>query len=58
MVISSQEGSAPRNRTLPVQEQAERAGAVQHRQERAAGRPGSGLSVSKGGLLERRGQTL
>lgn len=50
MVISSQEGSDPRNRTLPIQEQAERAGAVQHRQERAAGRPGSGLSVSKGGL--------
>ena len=38
--------------------QAARAGAVQPGEEKAAGRTDSGLSVSKGELQERRGQTL
>jgi len=37
--------------------QAERAGAVQHGEGKAVGRPESGLSVSKGEQQERRGQT-
>jgi len=48
----------PRDGTPPLCGQAERAGAVQPGEEKALGRPESGLSVSKGGLCEKRAQTL
>jgi len=47
----------PRNGT-PLRGQAEGAGAVQPGEEKAARRPESGLSVSKGELQERRGHSL
>ena len=40
----------PMDGTPLLQGQAERAGAVQHGEEKALGRPERGLSVSKGGL--------
>ena len=44
----------PRDGTPLLHEKAERAGAVQPGEEKALGRPESGLSVSKGELQERR----
>ena len=49
---------APRDGTLLLQGQTVRTGAVQPGEENAPGRPESGLSVPKGELQERRGQTL
>ena len=48
----------PRDGTPPLQGQGVRAGAVQPGEEKAPRRPESGLTVSRGGLEERRGQNL
>lgn len=48
----------PRDRIPPLQGLAEWARAVQPGQDKAMWWPESSLSVSKGGLQERRGQTL
>ena len=40
----------PSDGTAPLEAQAERAGAVQHGEEKALGRPESGLTVSEGEL--------
>ena len=47
-----------RDGTPFLQGQAERAGAVQSVEEKALGRPDSDLSVSKGGAVRKKGQTL
>ena len=47
-----------KNGTPPYRGEAERAGAVQHGEEKAPGIPESGVSVSKRGLQEGTGQIL
>ena len=47
--------NGPRDGTSLLQGQAERAAAVQPGEEKAAGRPESGLSVSKGGPIRKKG---
>jgi len=47
----------PRDGTPLLLGQSERAGAVQHGEEKALGRSESGLSMSEGGLYERWGRT-
>ena len=48
----------PRDGTPLLQKQTERAGAVQPGEEKASGRSDHYLSVSKGGSVRKKGQTL
>ena len=50
--------NGPKDGTPLLEAQAERTGPVQPGEEKAVRCPDSGLSVSKGELQERRGQTL